>query len=77
MTQPLTGIRAECKMSYRSIEERAKQLRTKLGLGQLDRFDATGFYNDVLPDSTIVCNVRVRLTPPFFFPKNVVNCFHE
>jgi hypothetical protein len=21
--------------------------------------------------------VRVRLTPPFFFPKNVVNCFHE
>jgi hypothetical protein len=22
-------------------------------------------------------NVRFRLTPPFFFPKNVVNCFHE
>jgi internalin A len=22
-------------------------------------------------------NVRVRLTPPFLFPKNVVNCFHE
>jgi hypothetical protein len=21
--------------------------------------------------------VRFRLTPPFFFPKNVVNCFHE
>jgi hypothetical protein len=21
--------------------------------------------------------VRVRLTPPFLFPKNVVNCFHE
>jgi Zn-dependent peptidase ImmA (M78 family) len=59
MTQPLTGIRAERKMSYRSIEECAKQLRARLGLGQLDRFDATGFFNNVLPDSTVVCSAGV------------------
>jgi len=55
MTQPLTGIRAERKMSYFSIEERANELRKRLELGQLDRFDATGFFNDVLPDSTLEC----------------------
>jgi type I restriction enzyme S subunit len=31
----------------------------------------------LLKKDDILFNVRVRLTPPFLFPKNVVNCFHE
>jgi uncharacterized protein DUF955 len=55
MNRPLTGIRADRKRSYFSIEQSANELRTLLNLEPLDRFDAKGFYDEILPDSTVVC----------------------
>ena len=46
MTRPLTGIRADRKESYQSIERKAAALRELLSLGPLDRFDALQFFND-------------------------------
>lgn len=55
MPPSLRGIQADCKMSYYSIEQAAAKLRELLELGPMDRFDAKRFFNDVLPDSTVVC----------------------
>ena len=55
MNRPLTGIRADRKESYRSIEQRAAELRKKLELGPLDRFDARKFFDQIVPDMTVQC----------------------
>ena len=55
MDRPLTGIRADEKQSYRSIERMAGALRAMLELGPLDRFDALRFFDQILPDITIDC----------------------
>lgn len=55
MNRPLTGIRADRKHSYKSIEESASALRSMLALGPLDRFDALNFFDKILPDMTVEC----------------------
>lgn len=55
MTRPLTGIRADRKESYQSIEQKATALRKLLGLGMLDRFDAQQFFDHVVPEMTVEC----------------------
>ena len=55
MTRPLTGIRADRKESYKSIEQKATALRELLGLGQLDRFDARHFFDHVVRKMTVEC----------------------
>ena len=55
MNRPLTGIRADWKEGYSSIEMSAANLRQRLRLGRLDRFDAWTFFNHVLPTFTIEC----------------------
>jgi len=63
MNRPLTGIRADMKQSYKSIEECASALRTMLALGPLDRFDALNFFDKIVPDMTVECkagNVALR-----------------
>lgn len=55
MPQPLRGIRADRKRSYFSIEKTASELRRLLQLGSIGRFDAKHFFDNVLPDSTVVC----------------------
>jgi hypothetical protein len=55
MTRPLTGIRADRKESYRSIEQKTTELRKLLGLGPLDRFDARHFFDHIVPEMTVEC----------------------
>jgi hypothetical protein len=55
MNRPLTGIRADAKHSYRSIEQTALALRAGIGLGLLDRFDALEFFEQTVPDMRLVC----------------------
>lgn len=55
MTRPLTGIRADRKESYQSIERVAVELRKLLGLGPLERFDARQFFDQIVPDMTVQC----------------------
>lgn len=55
MTRPLTGIRADQKHSYRSIEAIAAGLRETLGLATLERFDAKLFFERQLADVTLKC----------------------
>jgi hypothetical protein len=55
MTRPLTGIRADRKESYQSIEQKATALRELLGLSTLDRFDARQFFDHVVPEMTVEC----------------------
>jgi hypothetical protein len=62
MTQPLTGIRADRKHSYHSIEQTAAELRKLLGLGPLDQFDALKFFDQIVPEMTVEClagNIRL------------------
>lgn len=56
MNRPLTGIRADRKQSYRSIEEMASGFRSALGLKPLDRFDARYFFDHILPEMTVNCD---------------------
>lgn len=53
MPRPLTGIRADRKHSYASIEGIASGLRQALGLGKFDRFDSRQFFDQVLADVTL------------------------
>jgi IrrE N-terminal-like domain len=53
--RPLTGIRADRRHGYKSIEHQASLLRTALGLGPLDRFDARAFFENGLADLTVRC----------------------
>jgi hypothetical protein len=55
MNRPLTGIRADRKHSYHSIEEIVSEVRKMLSLGSLDRFDALQFFERVIPDMTEEC----------------------
>lgn len=55
MNRPLTGIRADAKQSYYSIEQCASVLRKVINLGPLDRFDALNFFNQIIPNMTIKC----------------------
>ncbi|MEI9968612.1 MAG: ImmA/IrrE family metallo-endopeptidase [Terracidiphilus sp.] len=55
MTRQLTGIRADRKESYRSIEQKASALRELIGLGPLDRFDARYFFDQFVPEMTVEC----------------------
>lgn len=54
MNRPLTGIRADQKRSYSSIEEKTAEFRKKLGLGSLAPFDAKRFFDEILPDSPVI-----------------------
>ncbi len=58
MPRPLTGIRADRKHSYASIESITRALREALGLGLLDRFDARQFFDQVLADMTLQTTSR-------------------
>jgi hypothetical protein len=72
MNRPLTGIRADRKHSYHSIEQIAGVLRNMLGLEPLDRFDALKFFEEVIPDLTIDCDGgRISLR------EAVETCDHE
>lgn len=55
MARPLTGIRADRKYSYHSIEQMAGGLRKMLGLAPTDQFDALRFFEQVIPDMTVKC----------------------
>lgn len=55
MNRSLTGIRADRRHSYRSIEQVASGLRKMLGLNSLDRFDALKFFDEVIPEMTVEC----------------------
>jgi len=55
MNRPLTGICADRKHGYRSIEQIAGELRKMLALGPLDRFDALAFFEQIVPDMTVEC----------------------
>jgi hypothetical protein len=55
MTRQLTGIRADRKESYHSIEQKATALRGLIGLGPLDRFDARYFFDHFIPEMTVEC----------------------
>lgn len=55
MNRSLTGIRADRRHSYRSIEVVAGGLRSMLGLNSLDRFDALKFFDEVIPEMTVEC----------------------
>ncbi len=55
MSRTLTGIRADRKQSYRSIEQGATGLREMLAFGPLDRFDSLRFFGQVVPDMTVTC----------------------
>jgi hypothetical protein len=55
MTRPLTGIRADSKEGYCSIEQNAAELRKTLQLGPLDRFDARNFFDQIIPVMTVRC----------------------
>jgi hypothetical protein len=62
MTRPLTGIRADRKESYHSIEQSATALRKLLGLGPLGRFDARQFFDQIVPEMTVECQTgRITL----------------
>jgi len=56
MNRPLTGIRADRKESYRSIEKVASALREVISLAPLDRFDALNFFNQIVPQMTVDCD---------------------
>jgi hypothetical protein len=63
MNPPLTGIRADRKLSYRVIEQMAETVRQALQLGQLDPFDSLNFFEQIIPEMTIKCrtgNVPLR-----------------
>lgn len=53
MTRPLTGIRADQKQSYYSIEHAANMLRRELSLRPLDQFDALMFFDQILPEMSV------------------------
>jgi IrrE N-terminal-like domain len=55
MNRPLTGICADQKQSYHSIEQAAVALRKVLGLGALGRFGALEFFEQMLPEMRLVC----------------------
>jgi len=55
MDRPLTGIRADEKHSYSSIERLAMGLREMLSLHTMDRFDALKFFDETVPEMTIEC----------------------
>jgi hypothetical protein len=62
MNPSLTGIRADRKASYYSIEQMAGTLRRMLKLNPLDQFDALKFFDDVIPDMTVQCRAgTIRL----------------
>ena len=56
MSRSLTGIRADRKQSYRTIEQMATQLRKMLSLNLLDRFEGLKFFEEVIPEMTVECN---------------------
>jgi hypothetical protein len=58
MNRPLTGIRADRKESYRSIEEFAGALRKMISLEPLDQFDALNFFDQIVPEMTVKCGTR-------------------
>jgi hypothetical protein len=53
MPRPLTGIKADRKHSYASIESITAALREKLELNIGERFDARNFFDQVLPGMTL------------------------
>ena len=53
MSRPLTGICADRKHSYASIEAVTSALRNNLGLGALDRFDARRFFDQQLAEMQV------------------------
>jgi hypothetical protein len=55
MTRQLTGIRADRKESYHSIEQKTTALRKLIGLGPLDRFDARYFFDQFIPEMIVEC----------------------
>src|SRR5580698_8255804 len=55
MNRPLTGIRADRKLSYRKIEQMAGIVRQALRLSEIDPFDSLKFFDEVIPDMTIEC----------------------
>ncbi|MGD0097986.1 MAG: ImmA/IrrE family metallo-endopeptidase [Terracidiphilus sp.] len=58
MNRPLTGICADNKESYRSIELYAGALRKMIGLELLDQFDALNFFDQIVPDMTVKCGMK-------------------
>jgi IrrE N-terminal-like domain len=58
MNRPLTGIRADSKESYRSIEQYAGALRKMISLEPLDQFDALNFFDQIVPEMTVKCGTR-------------------
>jgi hypothetical protein len=55
VNRTLTGLRADSKESYQSIEQYARKLREMLGLGLLDRFDAKAFFDQDMAAMTVDC----------------------
>ncbi|MGB6687006.1 MAG: ImmA/IrrE family metallo-endopeptidase [Terracidiphilus sp.] len=72
MDRPLTGIRADEKHSYSSIERLAVGLREMLSLGSMDRFDALKFFDEIVPDMTIECRAGT-----IHLCEAVENCLQE
>lgn len=58
MNRPLTGIRADRKESYRSIEQLAGALRTMISLEPLDQFDALNFFDQIVPEMSVKCGTK-------------------
>lgn len=58
MNRPLTGICADRKESYRSIEHSAGGLRKMIGLEPLDQFDALNFFDQIIPEMTVKCGTK-------------------
>jgi len=63
MARPLTGIRADSKQSYASIEAITSGLRKTLGLEALNCFNARDFFNQQLAEMRVISrkgSVNVR-----------------
>jgi hypothetical protein len=58
MNRPLTGIRADRKESYRSIEQFAGALREIISLESLDQFDALNFFDQIVPEMSVKCGTK-------------------
>ena len=58
MIRPLTGIPADKARSYASIEAIAAALRDKLGIEELERFDALDFFEKQIGEMVIVDHDR-------------------
>jgi IrrE N-terminal-like domain len=59
MNRTLTGIRADSKHSYQTIEQCANVLREMLKLGPRDPLDAKNLFDQVIATMTVECHAGV------------------